>query len=187
MVPESWSPDGKALLVTTFSSTDTGDISLLPIEGDRKLQPFLKTQFGEFFASLSPDGHWMVYTSDESGRYEVYVRPYPGPGGKWQVSTEGGEEPVWSASGEELFYRNGEKWMAARVHTGGEFRAEKPQLMFEKYFLNVPGYSHWPSRDGKRQVMLQPSGNDVPPKQINVILNWAAELKQKVPGAKAGQ
>jgi serine/threonine protein kinase/Tol biopolymer transport system component len=178
--PESWSPEGKALMFAQWGATDQGDIWILPLEGDRKPQPFLRTQFSEFFSSFSPDGHWIVYTSDESGRYEVYVRPYPGPGGKWQISTEGGEEPLWSAKGDELLYRNGEKWMAATVQTKPDFRAEAPRLLFENYFINVPGLSHYVSPDGRRQIMIQPVGQENP-KQINVVLNWFAELKLRAP------
>jgi len=182
---ESWSADGKALLFGEWSATDQGDIWILPLEGERKPEPFLRTPFSEFFSSFSPDGRWIVYTSDESGRYEVYVRPYPGPGGKWQVSTEGGEEPVWSANGQELFYRNGEKWMVASVQTKPEFHAQMPRLMFENYFINVPGLSHYPSPDSQRQIMIQPIGQDANPKQINVVLNWFEELKQRVPTGKS--
>jgi serine/threonine-protein kinase len=181
---ESWSADGKALLVGEWSATDQGDIWILPLEGERKPEPFLRTPFSEFFSSFSPDGRWIVYTSDESGRYEVYVRPYPGPGGKWQVSTEGGEEPVWSANGQELFYRNGEKWMVASVQTKPDFRAQTPRLLFENYFINVPGLSHYVSPDGQRQVMIQPVGQETP-KQINIVLNWFEELKQHVPTGKS--
>jgi serine/threonine-protein kinase len=179
-MPESWSPDGKTLAIGQWNASDQGDIWILPLEGDRTLRPFLRTQFSEFFTSFSPNGQWLAYTSDESGSYEVYVRPYPGPGGKWQVSTEGGEEPVWAANGEELFYRNGEKWMVAAVHSNPGFRADAPSLMFEGYFINVLGLSHWPHPDGQRQVMIQPLGAESNPKQINVVLNWFEELKRHV-------
>jgi Tol biopolymer transport system component len=181
-VAESWAPNGKALTFGEWNATDQGDIWILPLDGDRKPQPFLRTRFSEFFSSFSPDGNWIVYTSDESGRYEVYVRPYPGPGGKWQVSTEGGEEPVWA--GDELFYRNGEKWMVAKVRTKPDFHAETPRLLFENYFINVPGLSHYVSSDGQRQVMIQPIGQDSNPKQINVVLNWFEELEQHVATGK---
>jgi serine/threonine protein kinase/Tol biopolymer transport system component len=182
-IPESWSPDGKSLIFGEWNANDQGDIWILPLEGDRKPQPFLRTEFSEFFSSFSPDGHWIVYTSDESGRYEVYVRPYPGPGAKWQISTEGGEEPVWSANGQEVFYRNGEKWMVATVHLNPDFRAEAPRLLFEKYFINVPGLSHYVSADGQRQVMIEPISQESP-KQINVVLNWFEELEARVPADK---
>ena len=183
-VPESWSPDGKALTISEWNATDQGDILILPLEGERKARPFVRSQFSEFFSSFSPDGHWIAYTSDDSGRYEVYVGPYPGPGGKFQVSTEGGEEPVWSTNGQELFYRNGEKWMVATVHTQPDFRAEAPRLMFESYFINVLGVSHWPHPDGQRQLMIQPIGTDINPKQINVVIHWLDELKRRVPAGK---
>ncbi|HKE57078.1 MAG TPA: protein kinase [Pyrinomonadaceae bacterium] len=183
-IPESWSPDGKALAIGQWNATDQGDIWILPLDGKRELQQFLRTQFSEFFSSFSPNGRWLAYTSDESGRYEVYVRPYPGPGGKWQISTEGGEEAVWSANGQELFYRNGEKWMVAVVRTNNDFRAETPALMFENYFINVLGLSHWPQPDGQRQVMIQPLGAESNLRQINVVLNWFEDLKRQVPPGK---
>jgi serine/threonine-protein kinase len=182
-VPESWSPDGKALILGEWNATDQGDIWILPLEGDRTPQPFLRTEFSEFFSSFSPDGHWIVYTSDESGRYEVYVRPYPGPGAKWQISTEGGEEPLWSADGHEVFYRNGEKWMAATVQLKPDFRAETPRILFEKYFINVPGLSHYVSPDFQRQVVIEPITQE-DPKQINIVLNWFEELEARVPADK---
>src|ERR1700676_5576985 len=83
----------------------------------RKAEPFLRTPFNEGAARFSPDGRWLAYISDESGRFEVYVQSYPGPGGKWQISTEGGTEPVWTRNGRELFYRSGDKMMAVDVAT----------------------------------------------------------------------
>jgi serine/threonine-protein kinase len=180
---ESWSPDGKALIFGQWGATDQGDIWVLPLEADHKPWPFLRTEFSEFFSTFTPDGHWIAYTSDESGRYEIYVRPYPGPGAKWQVSTEGGEEPIWSANGGELFYRNGEKWMVAAVNLKQEFRAETPRLLFEKYFINVPGLSHYASPDGQRQVVIEPINQEAP-KQINVVLNWFDELEARAPARK---
>ena len=98
---------------------------------DRKAQPFLRTPFNEAAPRFSPDGRWLAYISDESGRYEIYVQPYPGPGGKWQISTEGGTEPVWNPNGRELFYRNGDKMMAVDIATQPGFSAGKPRMLFE--------------------------------------------------------
>ena len=89
----------------------------------RKAQPFLRTPFNESAPRFSPDGRWLAYISDESGRYEIYVQPYPGPGGKWQISTEGGTEPVWNPNGRELFYRSGDKMMAVDITTQPGFAA----------------------------------------------------------------
>ena len=103
---------------------------------------------------FSPDGRCLAYQSDESGRLEVYVRPYPGPGGKSQISTEGGTEPVWARSGRELFYRNGDKMMAAVVDTKPTFAAAKPKLLFEGHyetgiiFSFEPNYEVSPTASG---------------------------------------
>jgi serine/threonine-protein kinase len=175
--PESWSPDGKLISFVQWKADDGGDIWVLNLEGDKKAQLFHQTRFSEFFSAFSPNGHWMAYTSDESGRYEVYVRPFPGPGGQWQVSTQGGEEPVWAPNGEELFYRNGEKWMVAEVHTKSDFSAEPPRLLFESYFINIQGLSHFVGADGKRQLMIKAQDQDPAPKTVNVVLNLLEELK----------
>src|SRR6185436_12404072 len=102
-------------------------------------QSFLRTRFTEVGGKFSPDGRWIAYISDESGQYEGYVRPYPGPGGKWQVSTQGGGEMIWSRDGKELFYRNGNKWMVAAVNLEPEFKPETPRVLFEGPYVDVGG------------------------------------------------
>jgi eukaryotic-like serine/threonine-protein kinase len=114
--PNSWSPDGQLLAFTDVSPTTGYDIWILSIK-DRKAQPFLRTPFSESAPRFSPDGRWIAYVSDESGRLEIYVQPYPGPGGKWQISTEGGNEPVWNPNGRELFYRVADKMMGVDIAT----------------------------------------------------------------------
>src|ERR1700680_3416186 len=133
----SWSPDGQLLIFTEVNPTTGLDIWVLrmgdPSAGSgqvRKAQPFLRTSFNEGDARFSPDGRWLTYISDESGRNEIYVQPYPGPGGKWQISTEGGTEPVWARNG-EIFYRNGNKMMAVDTNTRPTFSAGKPKVFFE--------------------------------------------------------
>ena len=154
--------------------------------GDRKARPFLRTQFDETAPRFSPDGHWLAYISDESGRDEVYVQPYPGPGGKWQISTEGGTEPVWSPNGRELFYRSGGKMMAADIAAQPGFTVGKPRMLFEGPYqtawTDLPNYDVSP--DGQRFLMLKPiESADAAPTQINVVLNWFEELKRRVPTA----
>ena len=138
---------------------------------------------------FSPDGHWLAYISNESGRPEVYVQPYPGPGGKWQISTEGGTEPIWNRNGRELFYRSGNKMMAVDITTQPSFSAGKPRMLFEGQYVA----DDWPlitaaydvSADGQRFLMVKPRPSRLPsPTQINVVLNWFEELKQKVPTGK---
>jgi Tol biopolymer transport system component len=133
---------------------------------------------------FSPDGRWLACVSNESGRYEIYVQPYPGPGGKWQISTEGGTEPVWNPNGRELFYRSGNKMIAVDIATQPSFAAGKPKVLFEgQYEPTVFTNSNYDaSPDGHRFLMLKPSEQEQSaPTQINVVLNWFEELKRRVP------
>jgi serine/threonine-protein kinase len=132
---------------------------------------------------FSPDGGWVAYTSDESGRWEVYVRPFPGPGGRTQISSDGGTEAVWSRSGGELFYRNGDKMMAVAVTMKPTFDANKPHLLFAgRYEMGpVAGMVNYDvSRDGQRFVMLASQAASVPPR-VDVVSEWFGELKRRAP------
>jgi Tol biopolymer transport system component len=186
-IPGSWSPDGQLM---AFSEVNVGtgyDIWTVRVS-DRKVQPFLRTQFNEAAPQFSPDGHWLAYISDESGRKEVYVQPYPGPGGKSQISTEGGVEPLWNRNGRELFYRSGKKMMAVEIATKPSFSAGTPKVLFEGQYQSLPTLStpnYDVSPDGQRFLMLKPTEQaQAAPTQINVVLNWFEELKQKVPRGK---
>jgi eukaryotic-like serine/threonine-protein kinase len=183
-VPGSFSPDGQ---VFAFMEIGSGlDLYTLGLK-DGKPQPFLRTPSNETAPRFSPDGHFIAYASDESRRYEIYVRPYPGPGGKWQISTEGGTEPAWNPKGRELFYRSGNKMMAVEVTTQGTFSAGKPKMLFEGPYQLTPltATNYDLSPDGQRFLMLKPSESaEAAPTQITVVLNWFEELKQKVPTGK---
>ncbi len=143
----------------------------------------LRHPFADPVPQFSPDGRWPVYISDESGRFEIYVQPYPGPGGKWQISTEGGTEPMWNPNGRELFYRSGDKMMAVDIATQPSFAAGKPRMLFEgQYQLSpVPAVNYDVSPDGQRFLMVKPSEQQQAPPQINIVLNWFEELKRRVP------
>jgi serine/threonine protein kinase/Tol biopolymer transport system component len=186
-VPMSWSPDGRLLSFLEVNPATGYDIWILRLS-DHKELPFLKTPFNESVPRFSHDGRWLAYISNESGRYEVYVQPYPGPGGKWQISTEGGTEPVWNPNGRELFYRTGNKLMAVDIATQPGFSAGKPRMLFEGQYrptpLSNPNYDVSP--DGQRFLLVKPSEQEqAAPTQINVVLNWFEELKRRVPvGAK---
>jgi serine/threonine-protein kinase len=186
----SISPDGKAL---AYSQTvpDTGDdIWILPLEGDRKPKAFLQAPLNQSSPMFSPDGRWIAYVSDESGRAEISVQPYPGPGGKWQISTDGGTQPVWARSGRELFYRNGDRMLAVEIATQPAFRAGTPQMLFERPGLRSgaqpgPSPDFDVSPDGERFLMLKAGAQPQNAlTQIHVVLNWFEELRQRVP---AGQ
>jgi serine/threonine-protein kinase len=182
--PHSFSPDGQLLAYTELNPTTGNDIWVLRLS-DRKAQPFLRTEFNESAPAFSPDGRWLAYVSDESGRYEVYVQPYPGPGGKYQISTEGGTEPIWNPKGKELFYRSGDKMMTVDVVTQPSFSIGKPRMLFQGPYLptntTTPMYDVSP--DGHRFLMIKASEATASSSltQIVVVLNWTEELKRLVP------
>jgi dipeptidyl aminopeptidase/acylaminoacyl peptidase len=180
-VASSWSSDGQTLALEE-SNPGTGFDVLVYRLGERKVQPFLQTRFNEIAPQFSPDGRWLAYVSDESGRNEVYVQPYPGPGGKWQISTEGGTEPVWARNG-ELFYRSGEKLMAVETTTRSNFSAGNPKMLFEGHYSSyqtVPSYDV--TADGQRFLFL--TAGEQARAELNVVLNWTEELKQRTATGK---
>ncbi len=185
---QSWSPDGKVLafVVATSLPSLTGDIWVLSLEGDRTPQPFLQTPFSETYPAFSPDGHWLAYASNETGRSEVYVQAYPGPGDKHQISNGGGSSPAWASNGRELFYRSLRgpneigKMMAVDIRTQPSFVAGKPGMLFESdsYVSSFPGRAYDVAPDGQRFLMIlegeQPSADMT---HAIVVLNWFDELK----------
>ncbi len=181
--PGSWSPDGQVLFYADSDPVTREDLWVLPLEGERQARPFLQTPFRESAAHISPDGQWLAYFSDESGRSEIYVQPFPDPGGKRQVSTEGGGEAVWARNGRELFYRNGDKMMAVDIQTQPTFSAGKPRLLFETSpsLLTHTLGAFDVTPDGQRFLMVKLSEQELPATQLTVVLNWFEELKRLVP------
>ena len=194
--PSSWRPDGKVLAFTQLNPDTSWDILTLAIEGDEKSgwkpgepKPFLNSPFNEVDAAFSPDGRWLAYGSDESGNSEVYVRPFPGPGGKWQISTGGGLLPRWSRSSKEFFYRTTDSkiMVAAYTTTGDSFHADKPQLWSPGQFTGRGPYSNFDVHpDGKRFAVLKApaTGETSPVNKVSFILNFFDELRRKVPPGK---
>jgi len=184
-VPMSWSPDGQTLAFIEVNP-DTGfDLWVMSVQ-ERKPKLFLRTPFNESVPRFSPDGRWLAYMSNESGRNEIYVQPYPGPGAKLQISIDGGTEPTWNPSGRELFFRNGDKMMVADIVSQPSLSASKPRLLFEGQFLlspaTTPNYDV--SRDGQRFLMVKADAESEGATQINVVLNWFEDLKRLVPPEK---
>jgi dipeptidyl aminopeptidase/acylaminoacyl peptidase len=181
--PASFSPDGKLLAFAQNHPETRWDIWLLHMDNERRAEPFLRTEFNEHDPMISPDGRWLAYTSNESGRYEVYVQSLPDGGKKRVISTEGGREPLWARNGRELFYRNRERLMAVAVETEVVFDAERPRLLFDTGGLRGTGGFGPPNfdvtPDGQHFVMMSPAGASEP-EQINVVLNWFEELKRLV-------
>ena len=174
------------------ADTETGyDIQLFNVR-DRRVTPFLNSRFSETYPEISPDGHWIAYASDESGRDEVYVQPFPGPGGKWQISNEGGAEPLWSRDGRELFYR--QSWQQREsqvsvvdVQTGPVFSAGKPRLLFAAQgYVGMSPIRTWDiSPDGKRFLVVKmEERKSWPLTELVLVQNWFEELKRLVPSGK---
>ena len=163
-----------------------GDVWLLSLEEGHPARPLLQTPYDERQAMISPDGRWMAYTCDESGRPEVYVRPFPGPGERWQVSTDGGAEPIWARDGRELFFRLGDALLSAGVEPRGRaFRTTVPRRLFEGRYARAFGAIssgnavYDVSPDGRRFAMIQRSER-APPSQLQVVVHWFDELRRRV-------
>ena len=141
--PTSFSPDGKYLLFTEYHPDSLGDIWVLALEDERKVQVFTNSRFNESAPVFSPDGRWVVYQSDESGRHEIYVRPFPGPGAKWSISTMGEEGPRWSRDGRRLFYNVENTVMSVSVRTeGNKLQAGAPRQSLKRNpFSGILGMS----------------------------------------------
>ena len=128
------------------------------MEGDRKPRPFLRSRSNEIHPAISPGGQWLAYASDESGRYEVMLRPYPGPGGMTQISTDGGMEPLWSHDGREIYYRQGTKLMSVSFEERGSApEVGRPTLLLEGKFKTAFRYGRMYdlAPDGQRFLMVK--------------------------------
>jgi len=185
----SWSPDGRFLLYTVVNPKTKSDLWVLPLEGDRKPIPFLSTEFNERQARFSPDGHWVAYTSDESGQDEVYIRSYSmnsvetaeDTGGQWQISNGLGQDPHWRGDGRELYYRSRDgRVMAVEIVTQVAFQAGKPQslgvLTFMFGSVNIAFGSRWDSAADGQRFLVPATTSRLQP--FTVVLNWQSGLKK---------
>jgi dipeptidyl aminopeptidase/acylaminoacyl peptidase len=173
--PMDWSRDGRYIVEEVQDPKTGADIWLLPLFGDRKAFPYLHSEFNESFAKLSPNGQWLAYVSDESKRNEVYVRTFPNPGGKWQVSTNGGSFPVWSRNEKELYFLGGDnKLMAVELKGGDNFDRGPPKPLFDARIAADTAFDV--SRDGRFLIPIIAEQAGIAP--IQVVINWAVELKK---------
>jgi serine/threonine-protein kinase len=183
--PSDWTPNGRTLVFDrVLLQTQAGNWDILSwTRGEKAATPIVNGPFNEFGAVFSPDGRWLAYVSEESGRREVYVRPYPGPGTSLQISSGGGDQPRWSRDGKELFFYAGITFMHAQVTTAQDAASSKPARMFDGAYrtrVDEPGYpSYDVSLDGRRFLMLRASAADSAPTRLNVVLNWFEELKRR--------
>ena len=170
----SFSPDGKSL-----AFVQNGDIWILPLEGERKPIPFLQSAANEAGGLLSPDGRWMAYSSNESGRDEIYVVPYPKQDGKWQISTGGGITPLWSRNGKELFYTNGSSVMTVGITGTSRLDFSIPRKLFD---LPPAGAIADVAPDGERFVAAIVRAQQTTQPRLTVVLEWFDDLKEKLSG-----
>jgi serine/threonine-protein kinase len=184
--PGSLTPDGTTLAFVEEYPDTAADIILLDLKS-RRAAPFLNSRSEERYPVFSPDGRWLAYSSTESGRQEVYVRPFPNPGGKWKLSLEGGTEPLWARNGKQLFYRWQDQVWAVDVRTDAGFTPTKPRLLFEQagYRMTTPIRCWDISLDGQRFLMVKVDDRKPQPvTEMILVQNWFEELKRLVPTGK---
>jgi serine/threonine protein kinase/Tol biopolymer transport system component len=186
--PESWSPDGMALAFTQMDDPASGsDIYAMRLHGDRTPFPVIRTKFSEGSPKFSPDGRWLAYSSNESGRPEVYVTAYPGPGSTIQVSNTGGTDPAWRRDGREFYYRNDRRMMAVDVQPGPGFTVSKPRMLWEGDYLAGVGSScgmagptsanYDVTSDGQRFLMIKDESPQTTCKLLRFVPNWSATVR----------
>ena len=175
----TWSPDGRYALAQTYSGGSNWNVDLIDLQNGQKRTPLLHSAFNEQHPRISPNGQWLTYDSNENGRTEVFVTPFPDVSGKWQVSIDGGRGPRWSPDGKEIFFVSGDnRFMAASVETVPRFHTGEPKMLFTP---NVPSIAFpqdriLPSRDGKR-FLANLRAVDEKPAPITVVVNWMSPHK----------
>jgi eukaryotic-like serine/threonine-protein kinase len=180
--PTSCSRDGRWFTYDVGPPAPATGIYLLPLIGERKPAPIIVEPFAEA-AMISPDGKWIAYESRESGRSEIYVRQFPSGATKWQITTEGGIRPKWSASGSELFFRTGgirseSTLMSVAIQTEPSLITSKPRPLFQFRYAQA-GHDYAVMPDNQHFICIKESEHETSATQVNVILNWNAELKEK--------
>lgn len=180
--PLAVSPNSQTLMLGRNHAGVPG-VDLVSLDGSGKIQTLLQSRFIQTQAEFSPDGHWVAYMSNESGRDEIYVQPYPGLGGKRLLSTEGGTFPRWARNGREIFYRNEDKIMNVSLETQPAFKAGTPRVLFQGGgYLGLGNYDVAP--DGQHFLMLKEKDAPASSKEVSIVLNWTDELKRRVPTGK---
>jgi Tol biopolymer transport system component len=177
--PTDWSTDGRFILFNQYEQKTGGDIWVLPLFGDGKPYALLNSEFEETTGRFSPDVHWFAYTSNESGRTEVYIETFPKTGGKWLVSNGGGGQPHWSPDGKELFYIAPDKrLMSVEIKTGSAVEIGAPKPLFTSKVASYDAPNRYVvAPDGQRFLVNAPAG-DATASPITVIVNWASGLKK---------
>jgi serine/threonine-protein kinase len=183
----SFSPDGTRLVFTENALTTGQDVMQLRLDGTHAATPLVQTPFNERNGEVSPDGRWLAYEADDSGRYNIYVRPFPDvSSGYWQVSTDGGTRPLWARNSRELFHLSSTGGLIRiGVAPGPMWAPTAPTRLFEGPYgagANQAGRTYDISPDGKRFLMIKPDVDQTAvPASLVVVQNWREELKRLVP------
>ena len=174
---------GTSAIFDEQMNTNRGNILMSDLAPGAQPSFVVNTTFNEYAAALSPDGRFLAYQSNENGRHEIYVRDISGAGGRWQVSTEGGEEPHWSHDGRELYFRNNDLFMGAAVDASQSFKAGTPQKLFGGTFnlRSNSGVSYDVDPKSGRFLMIRPAEDYAAVAQVQVALNWFGELRRMAP------
>jgi serine/threonine-protein kinase len=185
--PGSWTPDGLRLAYVERPQGESAsgwDIRMVEVDGRQAPSTLVATPFTDDTPMISPDGRALAYVSEETGRRQVYLRPLSGQGTRIQVSAHGGTEPLWSRGGGELFFRDGRQMLAVRVHTQGQLTVGSPTVLFEGDFLvtsTMPGAPSYDVTPDGRFLMVTRADEQPIPGQLEIMLNWAAELGRRAP------
>ena len=178
LTPTDWSRDGRFIAYTKPTLTRFSDIWILPLSGDRKPFAFVETPSQDDHAVFAPDGRWIAYTSTESGQAQVYVQPFPSAGGKFQISKNGGNLPMWRADGNELFFLAPDTTiMAAAIETTRQFESGIPQPLFLSGATMFFHGQYAVTRDGKRFLANVPQ-QESSPLPLTVVVNWLAAVQK---------
>lgn len=179
--PQAWVNDGKTLVYESFGGNNVyqNSLSLFSIGGNEKPKMLMGAEHGIRHPAISPDEHWLAYVSTESGKFEVYVQKFPELGDKVQISVGGGLSPHWSNSGQELIYRNGDRFFAVPITTKPDFQAGAPQLLFEA--KEIRGFDVAPDGTFYATRRIPDSGIQT---QIQLVTNWFSELERLAPRSR---
>jgi serine/threonine-protein kinase len=187
--PESWSPDGSTLAFTQMDDASTGSDIYVLTAGDRQPRSLIHTKFFEGSPKFSPDGKWIAYASNESGRSEVYAMAYPGPGARLQISNNGGTDPMWRHDMKELFYRSGDSMMAVDVSVGSTLHPGKPKQLWQGRYdagagsscgMTGPSSANYDvSNDGQRFLMIRDLASPAECKRVLAVPNWATVITSR--------
>jgi eukaryotic-like serine/threonine-protein kinase len=179
--PDDWSRDGRRIIIDVYSGGSTKlDLWWLPLDGDRKPAPYLQTPFNEAHGRLSPDGKWLAYASDETGRSEIYAQSFPTPGGKVLISTNGGDQPRWRGDGKELYYLTlDRKLMSVEVTAGATFESGTPKVLFQ---TRTPAVgllafrNHYAVMPDGRKFLVVTVPEDMSTGPLVMVLNWVPRI-----------